>query len=134
MDIEMELSQILIRENHQDQIIVLSERNGDRAFPIAIELHQALAIQRRLNGIKTPRPMTHELIHSVITAMGGTLERIVINDLRPTDGYQTFFALLIIRRGEELIEVDTRPSDAIALGIGLDVPFFVAEHVLDLET
>ena len=127
MDIvEMELSRIIIQENSEQQIIVLKERGGERSFPISIGITEAFAIDRRLKGIMTPRPLTHELLGRVINKLGGTLERIVVNDLRE----HTFYAVLQIRRGEELIEVDSRPSDAIAVGIANETPIFVAAHVL----
>ena len=94
---------------------------------IVIGIHEAVAIDRRLKGIPTPRPMTHDLLYNVIQIMGGTLERVVINDLRD----RTFFALLHIRQGEKVIQIDSRPSDAIALGIGYNVPIFVEEKVLE---
>jgi uncharacterized protein len=74
-----------------------------------------------------PRPQTHDLLASVIQQLGGTLEKIEINDL--AEG--TFFAMLYIRQDGELLEVDSRPSDAIALGIATSVPIYVAEHVLN---
>jgi uncharacterized protein len=133
--VEMELAKILIQENVGQQIIVLKERQGSRSFPIVVGIAEAFAIDRRLKGIKAPRPLTHDLVHNVIAAMGGTLEKIIVNDLREimVEGYpeQTFFAKLIVRRNGELIEVDSRPSDAIALGIVNNTPIFVAEHVLD---
>jgi bifunctional DNase/RNase len=133
--VEMELAKILIQENVGQQIIVLKERYGSRSFPIVVGIAEAFAIDRRLKGIKAPRPLTHDLVHNVIEAMGGTLEKIIVNDLREimVEGYpeQTFFAKLIVRRGDQLIEVDSRPSDAIALGIVNNTPIFVAEHVLD---
>ncbi|UCD76305.1 MAG: bifunctional nuclease family protein [Phycisphaerales bacterium] len=109
------------------QIIELSEIDGDRTFPIVIGLPEAFAIERRLKGIEIPRPQTHDLLASVIEHLGGELREIVINDL--TGG--TFFAKLIIDRDGEEIEVDSRPSDAIALGVAQGVPIFVAEHVLE---
>jgi len=127
MDVEMELSRIIIQETADQQIIVLKEVDGERTFPIVIGNAEAYAIDRRLKGFETPRPLTHDLIHNVISEMGGTLERIIINDLRD----HTFFALLIVRQNDELIEVDTRPSDAIALGVAQGTPIFVADHVLD---
>jgi uncharacterized protein len=133
--VEMELAKILIQENMGQQIIVLKERYGMRSFPIVVGIAEAFAIDRRLKGVKAPRPLTHDLVHNVIEAMGGILEKIIVNDLREimVEGYaeQTFFAKLIIRRGTEAIEVDSRPSDAIALGIVNNTPIFVAEHVLD---
>jgi hypothetical protein len=126
MPVQMELSKIIISEMQDRQLIWLKEVDGERKFTIVIGPVEAMAIDRRLKGSAMPRPMTHDLLASVIEAMGGTLERIEINDLQQG----TFFAKLLIRQGEKLIEVDTRPSDAIALGIATMVPIFVADHVL----
>lgn len=127
MPVKMELSRILIREIEDVQIIELSEIDGSRSFPIVIGLPEAFAIERRLKGIEIQRPQTHDLLASVVRHLGGELKRIVIDDLK--DG--TFFAKLIIDQHGDEIEVDSRPSDAIALGIANDVPIFVAEHVLE---
>ena len=126
MDVPMELSRILITEFGDQQVIFLKEKNGDRSFPILIGTTEALAIDRRLKGIQTPRPMTHELLAGVIKAMGGRIDHIAINDLRE----HTFIATLFIRRGDEMIRVDSRPSDAIALGVAFETPIVVAEKVL----
>jgi len=127
MDVPVELSRIVITETSPEQVIFLKEKDGERTFPIVIGINEALAIDRRLKGIELPRPMTHDLLAQVIEAMGGHLAKIVINDLRQ----HTFIATLFIERDGETIEVDSRPSDAIALGSALDTPIFVAEHVLD---
>ena len=127
MDIPVELCRILITEFGDQQVIFLKEKEGERSFPILIGIAEALAIDRRLKGQKPPRPMTHDLLANVIDAMGGELDKIVINDLRD----HTFLATLHIRRGTDVIEIDSRPSDAIALGVTFDTPIFVAEHVLD---
>jgi len=127
MSVRMELSRILITETQDYQLIELREVGGERKFPIVIGLYEAAAIERRLKNIPIKRPQTHELLASVITHMGGRLDRIVINDLQD----HTFFARLVIERDGETIEVDSRPSDAIALGIAHEVPIFVEEHVLD---
>jgi bifunctional DNase/RNase len=127
MEIPVILSRVLISETSEQQIIVLSEADGTRSFPVVIGISEALAIDRRLKGISTPRPLTHELLGNVIEALDARLEKIVINDLR--DG--TFYAELTIRRNSEVYQVDSRPSDAIALGIAQDVPIFVEDHVLD---
>jgi len=126
MDVPMELSRILITEFGDQQVIFLREKKGGRSFPILIGTTEALAIDRRVKGIKTPRPMTHELLAGVIEALGARIDRIVINDIRE----HTFIATLFLRRGTEVIAVDSRPSDAIALGTAFDTPIFVAEHVL----
>ena len=127
MDVPMELSRILITEYGDQQVIFLREKGGERSFPILIGTGEALAIDRRLKGIETPRPMTHELLANVIEALGGRIDHVVINDIRE----HTFIATLFVRRGEDLIGVDSRPSDAIALGSAFDTPIFVAEHVLE---
>jgi len=127
MDVPVELSRIVITETSPQQIIVLKEKDGERSFPIVIGIIEAMAIDRRLKGMTMPRPMTHDLLASVIERMGGRLERIVINDLRD----HTFYATLFIERDGETVEVDSRPSDAIALGTAFDTPIFVADHVLE---
>ena len=126
MPVQMELSKIIISEMQDRQLIWLKEVDGERKFTIVIGPVEAMAIDRRLKGSAMPRPMTHDLLASVIEAMGGALDRIEINDLQQG----TFFARLFIRQGDKIIEVDSRPSDAIALGIATMVPIFVADHVL----
>ena len=127
MDVRMELSRIVITETSPQQVIFLKEVGGERSFPIVIGINEALAIDRRLKGVEFPRPMTHDLLASVIEALGGRLAKIVINDLRD----HTFIATLYIERNGEMITVDSRPSDAIALGVAFDTPIYVAEHVLE---
>ena len=127
MAVQMELSRIIISEMQDQQIIVLREVDGERTFPIVIGANEAMAIDRRLKGIPTPRPMTHDLLANVIEQLGGTIDRIEINNLQD----HTFFARIHIRQDGETVEIDSRPSDAIALGIATTVPIYVAEHVLD---
>lgn len=133
MDVLMELSRILIREVIDHQIIELREAepsSGEvpRTFPIVIGLPEAQAIERRLKGVEIRRPQTHDLLANILDSLGATLESISIHDLHD----QTFFASLrIMKEDGEIIEIDSRPSDAIAIGIAGGVPIFVAEHVLD---
>ncbi|MFP3938155.1 MAG: bifunctional nuclease domain-containing protein [Phycisphaerae bacterium] len=122
----MELSRVLITELGDQQVIFLKEKGGERSFPIVIGIAEALAIDRRLKGVPMPRPMTHDLMANVIESLGGTVERVVIHDLQD----HTFLANLYIRRGDEVIPVDSRPSDAIALGVASETPIFVSEKVL----
>jgi len=122
----MELSRIFIREMTDMQIIELTEVDGDRTFPIVIGLPEAFAIERRLKGIDIPRPQTHDLLSSVIGQLGGELKEIVVTDL--VDG--TFYARLVIEQDGESVEIDSRPSDAIALGVAENVPIYVDEEVL----
>ena len=134
MSIQVELKRIIITETSDQQVIYLKELTGTRSFPIVIGSSEAFAIDRRLKGQPTPRPQTHELLASVIEKLEGRLERILINDLQE----HTFFARLVIRHGGaggggggKTVEIDCRPSDAIALGVAGNVPIFVADHVLE---
>jgi bifunctional DNase/RNase len=122
----MELHKIIISEMADSQVIWLREVDGERQFPIVIGSGEAMAIDRRLKGITAPRPLTHDLLASVIEAMGGQIDRIEITNLKN----HTFYASIYIRQDGKLIEIDSRPSDAIALGIATVVPIYVADHVL----
>ena len=127
--IEVQLSRIVIRETSDQQRIYLREKGGTRQFPIVIGIHEAAAIDRRVRGRAPPRPMTHDLLSAVVAALGGKLARVVIAELRQN----TFIARLDLEResGGDPVEVDARPSDAIALAAHLEAPIFVAEDVFD---
>ena len=127
MLVQMELSRILIREIADAQFIELTELGGERTFPIVVGKPEAYAIDRRLRGIEPERPQTNELLASVIKDLGGTLVKIHIDDL--ANG--TFFAKLFVQQGDSERAIDSRPSDAIALGVAMQVPIFVEEHVLE---
>ncbi len=130
MELEAELSRIVIDEQSDQQIIVIKEKNGKRSFPIVIGIVEILAIDRRLKGILPPRPMTHDLLGNVIEGLGAKAEKIVISDLR----HHTFFAKIHLSLDGKTVEIDSRPSDAIALGVAQQVPIYVAEHVFDLTS
>ena len=123
----MELKRIIISEVHDQQVIMLKEVDGDRSFPIVIGIFEATSIDRRVKGMPSPRPLTHDLVANVIDQLGGELRDIFISELRD----HTYFAKLRIRQNGELVEVDSRPSDAIALAVTAKVPIFVAEDVLN---
>ena len=127
MEVEVELTRIIINEASDQQVIVLKDRNSQRSFPIVIGMPEILAIDRRLKGFELPRPMTHDLLGTVIKDMGGQLERVVINDLNN----HTFFAKLYIKSAGGEVVIDSRPSDALALSAGLKVPVFVDEQVFE---
>ena len=128
MEIPVELAQIIINEEIDQQVIVLREVEGaQRGFPIVIGMPEILAIDRRLKGITLPRPLTHDLLEQVIEQMKGEIQKVVINDLRD----HTFFAKIHVQQNGDVIEVDSRPSDALALSAGLNVPLFVEDHVFD---
>jgi bifunctional DNase/RNase len=122
----MELKRIIINEVHDQQIIMLREVEGERSFPIVIGIFEATSIDRRVRGMPSPRPLTHDLVASVIDHLGGELQDIFISDLRE----HTYYAKLRVKHEGELIEVDCRPSDAIAVAVTAKVPIFVSEDVL----
>jgi bifunctional DNase/RNase len=126
MEVRVDLAQIRISETHDYQVIVLRERSGARVLQIVIGLTEALAIDRRVKGVHPQRPMTHDLLGNVVESLHAELEKIVINDLQE----HTFYAKLVLRHEGRLIEIDSRPSDAIALGVATDVPLYVEDHVL----
>ena len=130
MLVPVHLSRILIREMADMQVIELSESGGSRKFPIVIGLPEAFAIDRRIKGVQVARPQTHDLLAETIRALGGTLRAIHIHDIESG----TFFARLVIERDGETVEVDSRPSDAIALGVADSVPILVEEHVIEEAT
>jgi len=127
MDVEVELSRIVINETSDQQIIVLKERHGQRSFPVVIGIVEIFAIDRRLKGIKPPRPMTHDLLDGVIENLGAKIEKIVINDLRN----HTFYAKIYLNLNGRTVKIDSRPSDAIALSVASNAPIYVAEHVFE---
>jgi bifunctional DNase/RNase len=125
--VQMELTRIIISENTEQQIIFLREVDGDRNFPIVIGLFEATSIERRVKQQPAARPLTHDLLASTIELLGGELQDIYINELRD----HTYYAKLRIRHDGEIVEVDSRPSDAIAVAVTVDVPIYVSEEVLD---
>ena len=129
MPIPMELSRIIISEINDQQVIYLKEVNGERTFPILIGIFEATTIDRRVKGRQAPRPLTHDLIVSTIEHLGGELQDVVINELRE----HTYFARLRVRQEGELIEIDARPSDAIAVAVTCNptLPIYVNEDVLN---
>ncbi|MFO0951699.1 MAG: bifunctional nuclease family protein [Isosphaeraceae bacterium] len=125
--LQMELTRIIINENNEQQIIFLKEVDGERTFPIVIGIFEATSIDRRVKGLPAPRPLTHDLLANTIELLGGELQDIFISELRD----HTYYAKLRIRHEGEIVEVDSRPSDAIAVAVTVDVPIFVAEDIID---
>lgn len=131
MPVQVELHQIIIREMEHEQFIVLKEVDGERRLPILIGSAEAFAIDRRLKGIPAARPMTHDLLASVIEILGGVIERIEITSMEYMGQQGTFIANIHIRQEGKVHKIDSRPSDAIALGAASGVPIYVAEKVME---
>lgn len=129
----MELARIIISDIADHQVIYLREIDGDRTFPILIGLFEASSIDRRVKASESnplpPRPFTHELLKNVIEEMGGEAQDVIITNLVE----HTYYAVIRVRREGELIEIDSRPSDAIALSVHYDphLPIYVDSEVLD---
>ena len=129
MPVAMELSRIIISEINDQQVIFLKEIDGPRAFPIMIGMYEAISIQRHVKGEEAPRPLTHDLLVSSVEAIGGEFQDIVISELRE----HTYYTKLRVRQEGELVEIDARPSDAIAVAVTCNppLPIYVAEDVLN---
>lgn len=127
MAVRMQLSRIIINENADQQYIFLREVDGERSFAIVIGLFEATSIDRRVKGNRGPRPLTHDLIANIVDQMGGEIAEVHITELKDA----TYFAKLKIIHNGETLEVDSRPSDAIALAVTVNAPIFVVEDVLE---
>jgi bifunctional DNase/RNase len=117
-------------EGHDQHVVVLKERDGDRQFPILIGMYEVYAIHRTVNDRPPPRPMTHELFGNVLHSLDVTIEKVIVNDLKQN----TFYARLMLRQDGKTYDVDSRPSDAIALAVQTGAPIFVEEAVLEGAT
>jgi hypothetical protein len=124
--IQLELKRIIINDIDEDQVIVLNEVDGERSLPIVIGLFEATSIDRRVKKLPMPRPLTHDLIVNAIELMGGEIQDIMICELRD----HTYFAMLRVRQNGELLTLDCRPSDAVAVAVTAQVPIYVNESVL----
>ncbi len=127
--VEVRLARIIISDIDERQVIYLEELEGDRSLPIVIGLFEATSIDRRIKNDIPPRPLTHDLLKNLIEHMGGRVKDVIINNLHD----HMYFAVIRIQRGDELIELDSRPSDAIALAVHCEprIPIFVADDVMD---
>jgi hypothetical protein len=126
--IPVELVKIIIDEKNHDQAVVLREMKGSRQIPIVIGLVEATSIQMRIAGIETPRPLTHDLLASVLQALEASCEYLLIDDI--VSG--TFFAKLHLKNKQGLsVVIDCRPSDGIAIAVRLGIPMFVEEKIFE---
>ena len=127
MQIEMTIKGLMVDPITNTPIVILRDKEGQKVLPIWVGIFEANAIALQIENIATPRPMTHDLLKNLLTELDAKVERIVINDLRDN----TFFARIHLLRGETRWDVDSRPSDAIALALRVDAEIFVEEEVLE---
>jgi bifunctional DNase/RNase len=127
MAIEMKVSGLMVDPLTNMPIVILKSDEGDRILPIWVGPFEAQAIAMKRENVSTPRPMTHDLLDSLLRSLRAAVEKVVINDLRDN----TFYALIHLRTPGGPLAVDSRPSDAIALALRADAPIFVEPAVLD---
>ncbi len=125
--IEMDFYELRLDETGADQLIILKEKHGSRMMPILIGYYEAQSIHLALNDIKIQRPLTHDLTVNIVESLGAKMTQIVINDLSDS----TFFARIHFDTPQGPVDVDSRPSDAIALGVRNKTPIFVEPEVLE---
>jgi len=127
MSVKMKIQGLMIDPVSQMPIVILKSSSADEVLPIWVGVFEANAIATQLEKIVSPRPMTHDLLRSAIEQLGGRIESVVITDLREA----TFYAVLHVDRGGQKVEIDARPSDAMALALRCEAPIFVEEEVLE---
>ncbi|MGE3840863.1 MAG: bifunctional nuclease family protein [Vicinamibacterales bacterium] len=127
MQIEMTIKGLMVDPVTNMPIVLLRDKDGERVLPIWVGVFEANAIALQIENVATPRPMTHDLLRNVISDLRGSVERIVVTDLKEN----TFYALIYLRVGDDLVAVDARPSDAIALALRTKAPIFVEEDVIE---
>ena len=127
---KMKIQGLMFDQKNAMAVVILTDEEEKRSLPIWIGLFEAQAILLGLQGVKTPRPLTHDLMASVIRQLGGELEKIVITKVVDN----TFYALLYIRINGNEITIDARPSDGIALSLRMGAPIFISKEVLSSTT
>jgi bifunctional DNase/RNase len=125
--IEVTIDSIRVSLMSQNRIVVLKEEDGERFLPIWIGPFEADAITLQLQGMEVHRPLTHDLLKSVIETLGAEVLHILINGLEKN----TYFARIVLESDGDRVEIDSRPSDAIALAVRVSAPIYVAEEVMD---
>jgi len=127
MSVKMKIQGLMIDPVSDMPIVILKNASNDKVLPIWVGVFEANAIAQQIEKVESPRPMTHDLLRSAIEQLGGKIERIVITDLREA----TFYAILHLDLDGKKVEVDARPSDAMALALRCNAPIFVEETVIE---
>ena len=126
MEVEMKIRGLTMDPVTQMPIVVLKDVNGNTVLPIWVGIFEANAIALEIEKVSTPRPMTHDLLKTVLMGLEAGVKKVVVSDLRD----DTFYAIIWLEKNGEMISVDSRPSDALALALRLDCPIYVEDTVL----
>jgi len=126
MEVEMKIRGLMMDPVTNMPIVILRDAGGDTVLPIWVGIFEANAIALEIEKATTPRPMTHDLVKNVLFGLDATLRKVVVSELKD----DTFYAVIWVERDGEIISIDSRPSDALALALRLDCPIYVEEQVL----
>lgn len=126
MEIEMKIRGLMMDPVTNMPIVILKDLEGKAVLPIWVGVYEANAIALEIEKVSTPRPMTHDLIKNVLLGLGGGVRKVVVSDLKD----DTFYAMIWLERDGEMIAIDSRPSDALAVALRLDCPIYVDDSVL----
>ena len=126
MELEVKIRGLMMDPVTNMPVVVLKETQGSGVLPIWVGVYEANAIALEIEKVQTPRPMTHDLLKNVLTGLNVHVQKVVVCDLKD----DTFYALIWMERDGEIMSIDSRPSDALALALRLDCPIFVEENVL----
>jgi hypothetical protein len=126
MQVEMKIRGLMMDPVTNMPIVILRDLDGNAVLPIWVGVYEANAIALEIEKVTTPRPMTHDLIKNLLMGLGGGVRKVVVSDLRD----DTFYAMIWVERNGEMIAIDSRPSDALAVALRLDCPIFVEDEVL----
>lgn len=126
MEVEMKIRGLMMDPGTNMPIVILKDVAGNTVLPIWVGIYEANAIALEIEKVSTPRPMTHDLLKNMLLGLHAGIQKVVVSELKE----DTFYALIWVERGGELISIDSRPSDALALALRLDCPIFVEDTVL----
>jgi len=126
MEVEMKIRGLMMDPVTNMPIVILKDVSGTAVLPIWVGIHEANAIALEIEKVTTPRPMTHDLLKNLLLGLEARVSKVVVSELRD----DTFYALIWLERDGQVISVDSRPSDALALALRVDCPIYVEEDVL----
>ncbi|HEX4039100.1 MAG TPA: bifunctional nuclease family protein [Acidobacteriaceae bacterium] len=126
MEVEMKIRGLMVDPSTNSPVIILKDPNSEAVLPIWVGLYEANAIALEVEKSSTPRPLTHDLLRNVVQGLNAQVQRVVVSELRG----DTFYAVIWMEQNGEIVAIDARPSDALALALRSDCPIFVAEEVL----